>query len=160
MIMSALFLEAAWIVGVALAFGSGFLARASDFEDPLLLRVSSQWILLSSAGLLILLAPLILVALRDCRLSFLRTLTSRFRLFVPPPLNLFGAITFLCFPFLLVGIACSLILKFLDVSHTLSSVELAGAFAAAWVAGFLIPGASAGMGVREVILIGLLVSAV
>lgn len=58
--------------------------------------------------------------------------------------------------FLFLGLAFSLLAHVASPTGSLPFAELCGAFAAAWVIGTLVPGAPAGLGVREGVLLALL----
>lgn len=153
-ITSALFIETAWVLGAGLIVGSGFLAEAARSRgwtglDPFLV------ILVSAAGIFVC-VPVLMGYLRRTQAPLVRRLGWPSRLVLPATGRLISAAVLLLVPFLLVGLALMWTLDALGHESALSLWGLSGAFAAAWILGFLVPGASAGLGVREAVLVALL----
>jgi glycosyltransferase 2 family protein len=71
------------------------------------------------------------------------------------PLVFVAPATCLAASFALSGLSCFSLLAALDQGHA-SVAAVVGAFTLAWIAGFLVPGAPAGVGIREAVLLAAL----
>lgn len=155
-IASALLLEVAWVVCAGAVLGSAFIPAALNIGPEHLFGFEPQLVFILLSALFCLLLPLFLLWLKNAGDSFPIMPAVLRRVHVPPLKNLVAALGLLFVPFLLVGLGIELLIDALGAQADLALLGLAGAFAAAWVAGFVIPGASAGIGVREAIVVALL----
>ena len=86
----------------------------------------------------------------------LRKIFSHADVNTPSPIVLLNCFLIYVFCFLLMGFASDILARGLFEVKKSRIGLLTGAFAVAWVAGFLTPGAPAGLGVRETILLAVL----
>jgi len=76
---------------------------------------------------------------------------------LPRRTTLFQCLAMYCLNYIMIGVGLVILARLLFPEAAFQdAMLLIGSFALAWVAGFFTPGAPAGMGVREVIMLGLL----
>jgi hypothetical protein len=149
-----MFIEMVWVLGVAMAFavvpsvslGESFIPNG--IKLPSLLTLS---MLLPAAAL----APYVF------QRSFLRFssvyLASKgvdsFDIHLPRLLLAFASVLVYAVGFLAMGLVMVLLASAIDESQASEIWLLSGLYAIAWVVGFITPGAPAGLGVRDTILL-------
>lgn len=96
---------------------------------------------------------LLLVALHYIARKFSWAATLR----MPPMRTLTAAFALYTANYLLIGTGLTVLARAMELPHTLGFAAATGAFALSWMLGFLAPGAPAGLGVREGLMLALLV---
>jgi uncharacterized membrane protein YbhN (UPF0104 family) len=152
-----MFLETVWTISIA-----GLLALIAllSVEDQIFNGVpyTPPWWVLAGLVVTTILVPVIGFRLFGQLASWWAKRNQiEYRSLHMPPLNTFFQVSLLyILNYLILGVILHLIAtKVFDV-HGGSIILLSGIFAVAWVIGFVTPGAPAGLGVREVILVAAL----
>jgi len=149
-------IEAGWLVVAASVLATGWLFLVGDGlfeyakELPTLFQLAAS---IAAACLLPLLAGWILFYWRPGRL---RRILGNGSITIPSLPILLTCLLMYILCFLLMGVAAEILAQHLFGASESHILLLVGAFAIAWVAGFLAPGAPAGIGVREAILLKVL----
>ncbi len=149
-------LEGIWSTAVAVLLALLGLLTLSDNVQALAPQIPSAWKI--GAILVGLIAtPYILAwALRHLRLEFLQKLIGDHHISIPGSGIFFQCLIFYGIAFLGLGLIIDLLAQGLFSVSARHYWLLTGAFAIAWVAGFISPGVPAGLGVREAVLIAIL----
>jgi hypothetical protein len=147
-VVATLVVESACAVIAGVAFALATLGPAGPWEgEALVWRACAVLLAVGAAGVL---AGHVLGNPRFRRLARLPAAPERHRIGWSSWLTCIG---FNWVSFLLLGL-CAALLARTFFGAAAPFPELAGVFAAAWVAGFVTPGAPAGLGVREAVLAG------
>lgn len=103
-------------------------------------------------GALLLLGAVAAAALAAAAMpQFVKRLAAPLR-----PRRLLAPLGLLVLSFLLAGLSFFAVLSAADAAEEVPLAAAVAVYAAAWVAGFVVPGAPAGIGIREAVLIGVL----
>ncbi|MCP4197064.1 MAG: hypothetical protein GY762_07920 [Proteobacteria bacterium] len=157
-VLFSMFVETLWVLGVAAALVMFYWLGQGG---GLFTELPEQWVLSLMVTIVTLAAvgPYLFHGLFERVSGWYyrkRNIDGQFSVVLPSPwVALFGVFVYLC-SYLLLGLVLALLGGYFFGHWQFDLLLLGSAFAVAWVAGFVTPGSPAGLGVREVILLGLL----
>jgi len=146
--------EIGWVIVVGAAVGGiSLLYAGHDLLAGRLPALPSVWVICLSLAAMIALPPLGTVVLNRWRPPFLARLLGSDTVSLPPIPVTMGCMLLLVLSFLANGLGLALLGEGMLGTGLDRLVLIVGVFAIAWLAGFVVPGAPGGLGVREAILV-------
>jgi len=149
-------LEAGWLIAAAAILAMVWLLFMRDNLFKYMQEMPTVFQLAVAAALAIAFPLLVGWVLLKWRPGPLRKILGDAAVNTPSPGALVNCLLLYVLCFLFMGIASDLLVRGLFAVKESRIFLLTGTFAVAWVAGFLTPGAPAGLGIREAILLEVL----
>jgi len=152
-----MFLETVWVVAIAALLALVVLMSVGKSLFDEIPQIPQWWVLTTVIGLAIL-APVAVHRLfeRAARWWALRQEIEISSVRMPPQRTIWQVSSLYVLNYLILGLVLHIIASQIFGEVKGGIFLLSGIFAVAWIAGFLTPGAPAGLGVREVVLVAAL----
>lgn len=145
-------IETGWIIVVSAFLAIAGLLMAGKDLMGMIPQVTSNWQILIVAIAAVLVPLLGAWTLNHWRPSTLRKLLGKEDIVMPGSSTLLSCFLLYSMNFFLIGLTINLLAMGLFNATGSSVLLLTGIYAIAWIAGFITPGAPAGLGVRDAIL--------
>lgn len=154
--LSTIFIEILFVIGVSAALGLLALVYILD-DTAVRLQVENAKTLLAMGIVMMLFLPWLCIRVANRFFPEVMTRLSGGYKITPPSLMtaIFGSILFLI-SFLALGLALKLHSQYFFGVEKLGVLQFTGLFSIAWLAGYIMPGAPGGLGVRESMMLLLL----